>query len=160
MLLNYSGQARTAVPFPPPLNFFAFLAAGCLLEFIVPSRPGTWPWMSCITAGFILFILSAVLAASAFSALIKNKTTFNPSKPTTMIVREGTFRFSRNPMYLALLLLLGGTALILCSLWLFLSLLMLFFVLDVFVVRREEEYLTAKFGNEYLDYKAAVRRWL
>ena len=113
-----------------------------------------------MVAGVILVLISGLLAASAFAIMIKNKTSFNPAKPTTAIVREGSFRFSRNPLYLALLILLGGTAMLLCSLWLFLALLLLFYVFDIFVVRREEEYLIRKFGNEYLKYKSSVRRWL
>jgi protein-S-isoprenylcysteine O-methyltransferase Ste14 len=63
-------------------------------------------------------------------------------------------------LYLALLLLLSGIAILICSFWLFLSIPILFIILKYFAVRPEESYLLQKFGEEYLDYKASVRRWI
>jgi protein-S-isoprenylcysteine O-methyltransferase Ste14 len=97
---------------------------------------------------------------SAFRVLINNKTPFNPAKPTRRIVCEGPFRYSRNPLYLALLLLLGGIAALRCSLWLVCAMIILFVLLECFAIRPEEKYLADKFGDEYFEYKASVRRWL
>ena len=153
-------EDRAAVPIPPPLIFFALLAAGGSLEYFFPSKPVVCPVTVAMIAGAVLSIISGLLAVTSFAVLIRNKTTFNPAKPTTVIVRDGPFRLSRNPMYLALLLLLAGIAAYLCSLWLFLAVIALYVTLDLFVIRREEEYLTRKFGQDYLAYKSSVRRWL
>ncbi|HTG01401.1 MAG TPA: isoprenylcysteine carboxylmethyltransferase family protein [Nitrospirota bacterium] len=151
---------RADIPFPPPLIFFAVLALGSGLEYVFPTRPIHSPRAGCIITGLLLAVGAGILAAAAFAALLRNKTTFNPSKPTTTIVRSGPFRFSRNPLYLALVLLHAGIAAGCCSLWLFCSSLVLLLILDVVVVRREEDYLSRKFGETYLMYKATVRRWL
>ena len=151
---------RASIPMPPPLIFFACLGMGILLEYLFPFRfiSGAWPLR--IIIGCFLFLVSGFMAVSAFIALIKNKTPFNPAKPTEKIVSEGSFRFSRNPLYLALLLLAGVAAIVTGSVWLVLALLILFVSLERFAIRPEEKYLTDKFGKNYLNYKASVRRWL
>ena len=81
-------------------------------------------------------------------------------RPTTVIVRSGPYRFSRNPIYLAYSLFLLGIAIWMNSLWLLGTLGVAVALMNFFVIRREEEYLERRFGAEYLDYKASVRRWL
>lgn len=63
-------------------------------------------------------------------------------------------------MYLSLLILIAGIAVLNCSLWLYMAIPILFILLDVFAVRPEETYLSKKFGKYYSDYKAEVRRWI
>ena len=63
-------------------------------------------------------------------------------------------------MYLALLLLLAGVAIVNGSIWMSLAVVALLIVLDIFAVRPEEEYLELNFGSRYLAYKNKVRRWL
>ena len=151
---------RAIVKVPPPLIFFACLGAGVFLEYLFPFRVVGCAWTFRIVLGCFLIVVSGLIAISAFKALINNKTPFNPAKPTVRIVREGSFGFSRNPLYLALLLLLGGIAVLQCSIWLVFALIILFILLERFAVRPEEKYLADKFGDDYLDYKASVRRWI
>lgn len=158
--MEINSQDRAAVKIPPPLIFFACLGAGVFLEYLFPFRFASCAWKFRMVFGCFLIAISGLIAISAFKALINNKTPFNPAKPTVRIVREGAFRFSRNPLYLALLLLLSGIAVLLCSLWLLFALVILFILLEYFAVRPEEKYLAEKFGDDYLNYKASVRRWI
>ncbi len=151
---------RAAVKIPPPLIFFVCLGAGLFMEYLFPFQIVSCPWILRIILGCFLIAVSGIIALSAFKALIDHKTPFNPAKPTVRIVREGAFGFSRNPLYLALLLLLGGIATLRCSVWLVFAGIILFVFLDCFAVRPEEKYLADKFGDDYLDYKASVRRWI
>ena len=155
-----NSKDRAAVKIPPPLIFFGCLGAGVFLDYLFPFHVVGCAWTFRIVLGCCLIVISGLIAISAFKALIDNKTPFNPAKPTVRIVREGSFRFSRNPLYLALLLLLGGIAVLRCSIWLVFALITLFILLERFAVRPEEKYLTDKFGDDYLDYKASVRRWI
>jgi len=82
------------------------------------------------------------------------------SEPTTTIVDTGPYRFTRNPIYLAMLLGLIGLAIALNSLWLLLTLVPFVLVIRYGVVAREEAYLERKFGEDYRRYRARVRRWL
>jgi protein-S-isoprenylcysteine O-methyltransferase Ste14 len=81
-------------------------------------------------------------------------------KPTTVIVTSGPYRFSRNPIYLAFTLFQFGLALWVGSWWLIITLVGAGAIMHVIVIPREERYLAARFGREYLEYQASVRRWL
>ncbi len=81
-------------------------------------------------------------------------------QPTTSIIRTGPYRFSRNPMYLGAMLVHLGVGLATGSVWVLLTLAPAFVAAHVLAVIPEETYLAKKFGDEYLAYKAAVRRWL
>jgi protein-S-isoprenylcysteine O-methyltransferase Ste14 len=158
--MGMNSKDRAAVKVPPPLIFFACLGAGVFLDYLFPLPVVRCAWTFRIVLGCFLIVASCLIAISAFRALINNKTPFDPAKSTVKLVREGSFRLSRNPLYLALLLLLGGIAVLRCSLWLVFTLIILFILLERFAVRPEEKYLTEKFGDDYLDYKASVRRWI
>jgi len=81
-------------------------------------------------------------------------------KPTTVIVRTGPYRFSRNPIYLAFSVFQLGIAIWVNSVWLLATLVGAVALIHCLVIPREEQYLERKFGAQYLDYKASVRRWL
>jgi protein-S-isoprenylcysteine O-methyltransferase Ste14 len=149
-----------SISIPPPLMFFAFLAIGFLLDFLFPVKIFQLSRVSRFVCGGILVTFSGYLALGSIIVLMRNKTPFDPSKPTVKIVRQGPFRFSRNPMYLALLLLIAAAAVFSGSLWLCLSVPALLIALDLTAVRPEEIYLERNFGARYLEYKARVRRWL
>lgn len=158
--MKNNSKDRAAVNIPPPLIFFACLGVGVFLEYLFPFRLISGAWTIRMTIGCILIFASGLISLSAFKALTDNKTPFDPTKSTVKIVREGSFRFSRNPLYLALLLLLSGIAVLICSVWLVLAIPILFILFEYLAVRPEEKYLEDKFGKEYLDYKASVRRWI
>jgi protein-S-isoprenylcysteine O-methyltransferase Ste14 len=104
------------------------------------------------------------MAAALFSYSIKQfrmaGTPVPGNQPTTAIVRAGPYRFSRNPIYLAFFALHLSMAIWANSLWLMATLSATVAIIAVVVVPREERYLTGRFGAEYLEYKASVRRWL
>ena len=79
---------------------------------------------------------------------------------TTALAVGGPYRFTRNPMYLGLVFITAGLALLANALWPLILLPVVIVILRRAVIDREERYLTAKFGEEYLQYKARVRRWL
>ena len=108
----------------------------------------------------LLFVLAGVIMVSTTRLMLRKKTDPRPDRPTTTIVTEGFFRYSRNPLYLSLMLIYSGIAIYANSLWLIFLLPLLFVGLERGVVLREERYLERKFGDEYLQYKKKVRRWI
>ena len=109
----------------------------------------------------VVFVLASIpIAITAFRAMSRAQTSFDPRKPTTAIVTAGPFRYSRNPMYISLTLLYLGMALLINVLWILLLVVPLLVVMQRGVIAREEAYLERKFGEEYLSYKAQVRRWI
>ena len=149
-----------AIRIPPPVFFFVCLGCGLLMEYLLPIHLINLSPILRVIAGGILMLASGYLAVSAFFVLIKNKTTFNTAKSTIKIVTDGAYRFSRNPLYLSLLLLLFGIAVLTFSLWLFFTVPILYILFLFKAVKPEERYLSQKFGKEYLEYLAKVRRWI
>ena len=84
----------------------------------------------------------------------------NPAKPALLIVRGGPYRFTRNPMYLALCLVQAGIGFLLNDWITLLFVVPLALVLHFGVILPEERYLEAKFGEQYLALKREVRRWI
>jgi protein-S-isoprenylcysteine O-methyltransferase Ste14 len=82
------------------------------------------------------------------------------NRPTTAVVRDGPYRFSRNPIYLAFSLLQMGIALWVSSLWVVATLIGAVALMSLVVIPREERYLEARFPSEYLPYRSSVRRWV
>jgi protein-S-isoprenylcysteine O-methyltransferase Ste14 len=122
----------------------------------MPLLPATLsPWL-----GAILIVGGIAIVVSAIRAFRQARTPVDVRKPTTAIVTHGVFQWSRNPMYLSLTLLYLGLALLLNSLWIVLMAVPVLGVVRWGVIAREELYLERKFGEEYLRYKAKVRRWL
>ena len=109
-----------------------------------------------LLASGLLFILSAVFQ------FIKRKTTVNPTKPykTTSLVISGTFKITRNPMYLGMLLIIMSYAFYKLSIIsLFLIPLFIFYI-NKFQIEPEEHEMRKKFGKEYEEYCKKVDRWI
>jgi protein-S-isoprenylcysteine O-methyltransferase Ste14 len=110
--------------------------------------------------GVALVVVSLLLFAYSVQRFRAAGTLVPARKPTTAIVRTGPYRFSRNPIYLAFSLLQLGIAVWVSSWWLVATLAAAIAIIHYVVVPREEQYLEARFGAAYRDYKASVRRWL
>jgi protein-S-isoprenylcysteine O-methyltransferase Ste14 len=153
--------AASGVRVYPPVLFVAGIAAGYLLEWLRPLplggealRPGLR------AAGFGALALWLAFDGWALALLLRAGTSPNPMRATTALVTEGPYRISRNPIYVGYVLLQIGIAFLKGSSWLLATLVPVVVLLDRFVVRREERYLEATFGDAYREYRARVRRWL
>ncbi len=106
--------------------------------------------------------LSAVVALAAFAGFWKARTSINPLKPdrASVLVTHGIYRFTRNPMYLSLLLLLVAYA---CHLGTWAALggpVAYVAYITRFQIVPEERILASKFGDEFVEYRRRVRRWI
>ena len=106
-----------------------------------------------MVAGFVIAILGAL-------EMFRGRTTIHPGGPASALVTSGIYRHTRNPMYLSFLFFMAGLGLTFSNPWLFLLAPLLFFYVQERVIKREEGYLTARFGPEYIAYRNKVRRWL
>jgi len=113
-----------------------------------------------LVCGIALIILAPTLALSALITMKRAGTNVDPAKPALTIVRGGPFRFTRNPMYLALCLVQAGIGFLLNDWITLLFVVPLALVLHFGVILPEERYLEAKFGEQYLALKRKVRRWI
>jgi protein-S-isoprenylcysteine O-methyltransferase Ste14 len=83
-----------------------------------------------------------------------------PHKPSSSLVIVGPYRVTRNPMYVSLALLYVSFGFLLSIVWAFVVLPAVIFIVNIYVIRREESYLESKFGEQYRAYKKQVHRWL
>jgi protein-S-isoprenylcysteine O-methyltransferase Ste14 len=143
---------------PPPLIYLALLVLGLLLNRRFPvsflprrmARILGWPLLG-----------GGVLLIGWFEWAMRHAgTPTNPYKPVTRVVTEGPFRYTRNPGYLAMAMIYTGIAGLANALWAILLMPVAMFAIQRGVIEREERYLEGKFGEEYLRYKARVRRWV
>jgi protein-S-isoprenylcysteine O-methyltransferase Ste14 len=143
---------------PPPLIYLVPLVLGMLLD-----RRRHLPFLSRGPArapGWLLIGGGVVLNGWFLRTMRKADAPIRTDKPVPRLTTEGPFRYSRNPSYLALAMIYAGIAVLRNSLWAILLLPLMVSVIQREVIRREERYLERTFGEEYLDYKGSVRRWV
>ena len=156
--MNESNNDHPGVIALPPLIYLAFLLTGLALDYLWPVA--VLPDRVQYTAGFAIMALGGVIVAFTLPQYRKARTNFSPFKPTTAVIVGGPHQFSRNPAYLSLSLLYTGIGIAGDNLWMLGLLVPTLVVMHYGVISREEQYLESKFGEEYLRYKASVRRWL
>ncbi|HET7365359.1 MAG TPA: isoprenylcysteine carboxylmethyltransferase family protein [Burkholderiales bacterium] len=142
----------------PPLVYLGAIALGVLLHVVWPVA--FIPYAVSTPLGVAIVLIAVALFVFAVRTLRAAGTPVPGDRPTTVIVRTGPFRYSRNPIYLAFTLLQLGLACWVDSLWLLLTLVPAVALISFVVIPREERYLQTRFPTEYLPYKVAVRRWL
>lgn len=142
---------------PVPWVFVLAYLAGVGLERAVPTPAGP-EWVR--FAGAVLFAAGGGLAAWCLVLFRAARTTTIPGEASNLLVTRGPYRFSRNPMYVALSLAYLGEAGILLQAWPLLLLPLTLVYLDRIVIPVEEARLAEVFGEAYAVYRARVRRWL
>jgi len=141
----------------PPLIYLSAMVAGLVLQRLWPVAVVPEAWEAPLGAPLILAaVLVFLLSVAAFR---RAGTPIQSVRPTTRLVQTGPYRFSRNPIYLAFTSLHLGVGFWVNSAWLFGTLLLTLLLMSYGVIAREERYLERNFGDEYVRYKAAVRRW-
>ena len=111
-------------------------------------------------AGSLFLATGLLIVASSYWEFGKARTTLRPDRGATALLLSGPFAYSRNPLYVAVMLLITGVGILVDSLWILGMLFPLFFLMSQTVISPEEKYLELRFGQQYLDYKKMVRRWL
>jgi protein-S-isoprenylcysteine O-methyltransferase Ste14 len=146
------------VRIPPPLIYVAGVALGFLLEKEVPVL--LLPQTASRVAALLCVAVSAILTAWSIGLFRGARTSMVPIRPTTALVVSGPYNFTRNPMYFGLVFLYLAFALWFRIFWALILLPAVIAAVQYYVISREERYLERKFGEEYLRYKARVRRWI
>ena len=146
------------VRIPPPLIYLVGFVLGLLLERAFPVL--VLPKTLSRVAAVLCIALSAILTVWSIGLFRWARTSFIPIKPATALVISGPYKFTRNPMYFGLVCLYLGLALWFGVFWAVILLPAVIVLVQHYVIAREEQYLERKFGQEYLRYKAGVRRWI
>jgi protein-S-isoprenylcysteine O-methyltransferase Ste14 len=158
--MSESGTPAWYERVPPPAWFLGCFGAGWGLDRVVPF-PIRFPsigWQ--VGPALLLFAMAAGVGVWAFRLFRFHGTTFHPFGVATVLLTAGPYRFSRNPLYVALVTTLAAFGLLLGTVWLLASAAALVLALDRLVIPGEETVLTGLFGATYSDYARRVRRWL
>ncbi len=142
----------------PPVYFLAALLMMAGLHRVLPGahwleRPWRYLGLVPIAAGFVVVLYAAGLFR-------KHRTAIKPFKESSALVTTGPYRFTRNPMYLSMVLILLGVAGLLGTATCLLVPPIFAWLITVLFIRKEEAMLTERFGETYLAYQKRVRRWV
>lgn len=145
---------------PPVLVVFILAVTMGLVTWLLPilefSLPGKW-WFAvgfCLLGGWIILL--------AAQRIIKARTTLDPRRPekSRRLVIQGPYRYSRNPIYVGLLFILLGLAVLLANVGAFIILPVYTIYMSRYQIQPEERFMRQKFGKDYKIYVTRVRRWL
>lgn len=149
------------VRFPPPFLPLLTVLVGVALNFLVPFNVGaSFPLWTRIVAGTALIAAGFALGMGAMKRFEATGQRPEPWEPTPEIVDGGPYRFTRNPMYLGMVLFCLSIGVLLTNGWILLLSPLCAVGIYYVAIRHEEAYLEEKFGEQYLAYKHRVRRWL
>ncbi len=146
---------------PPPLVALGAVILGVLLDWLMPAyvlsavltRNGR------IIIGLLLIVAGIAIGVAGRGIFVRFGTNVNPYRPSSVLVTTGIFGYVRNPMYVGLALMVAGIGIALASDWTLVMLVIAALLVHFGVVKREERYLDAKFGDAYRRYMDAVPRY-
>ena len=148
------------VRFPPPFVFMLSLLAGVAMHYVVRATHIPIARTASLVAGLVIIALGVGLIAAARGWFVRTGQHPAPWKPSPSLIAEGPYRFTRNPMYVSMTTIQIGLGLALDIAWIALFAPLSLLAVHWIAVVREEEYLAAKFGAAYDEYRARVRRYL
>ena len=142
-----------------PLKIFVYLLVISYVvgEFIIPKYPIIYLFNM---IGLIGLIVSLIFFYSGFNLFKSYKEDPKPSSDTNLLIKTGIFAYTRNPIYLAFVLFDFSMFLVFENVMYLLSSLGLFIWINNYIIKVEEDYLKNKFGDEFVRYCGAVKRWL
>jgi len=151
-------QTPPSPRFYPPVLLLMAVVLMVVLHYVLPvARWLAWPWRALGALPIAMALLVGFWGAIQFR---RHDTTIIPFEQSTALIAKGPYRYSRNPLYISMTLILVG-------LWILLGSLSPVVVVPLFVwwissrfIANEERHLEAQFGRTYLEYKTKVRRWL
>lgn len=144
----------------PPLIPLTFIVLAWLVNRYLYALPIPLVDNIQLIIAYVMMAFASVLFAFSLYFFFKTRQNPEPHTPTNALYTGGIFRITRNPIYLGFLVAQVVVAIKLNNLYVILSLPFVFWLLNKWVIEPEEIYLEQLFGQEYLDYKQKVRRWL
>ena len=153
-----ASKGARVFPIPPPAYYGAAFASGMFLQGVapldLPGRPAT------SILGAAVLVAGLALDVAGVATVISNRTTLVPHRPVRKLLTGGIYRFSRNPMYTGLAIVVAGGALLAGTGWPLLTLLPALVAVRQLVIKPEETYLAERYGPVYAEYRLTTRRWL
>ena len=146
------------IRFRPPRIALTCLAAAAGLHVLSPE--GTVLFLPYHLLGMLMLVCGFTVMIWAWTLFKKKETALCLPKDAALLIQEGPYRFTRNPMYLGMALMLCGAAFLFGSVIAFSAPGAFLITINEVFIPFEERNLERLFGDSYLEYKESVRRWL
>jgi len=150
---------KPAVRLHPPTVLFFALVAGYAIRLFAGGRLPV-PRAFAEGLGGLLIIIALGLVLSAVQIFAEQGQGLRPATPASALFQNGPYKFTRNPIYLAMVIFGTGFGVATSNVWIILTTVLAGLIFHFMVIMPEEEYLARKFGDDYSAYKARVRRWI
>ena len=142
----------------PPTYLLLSIATMVLLHFLLPvSKITPYPWN---LLGVLLLIIGGSLNLIADAAFKREQTTVKPFEKSTALVVSGVFTISRHPMYLGMVIILLGIAILMGTLTPLIVVIIYGILMEFIFIKTEERMLEEQFGETWVAYKKKVRKWV
>ena len=145
---------------PPPLIYAAIFFLSILMQKIIPIDNSFFESQNATIAGIVLIAIALLFILPALIKFAQSKNTLVTIKSATSLQTKGIYSLTRNPMYMGLLILYSGIAMLEGNWWTFIFIPLIIIIVQFYVIRGEENYLQRAFGEEYNAYRKKVRRWI
>jgi protein-S-isoprenylcysteine O-methyltransferase Ste14 len=152
-------QPESGIRIIPPFVFLAAYLIAWFDHWLLPIGFGLSLWLRLIL-GVVLIAAPLAIVPSLFAAFRRADSEYDVRKIPKGLVTEGLFRYSRNPGYVAMIMLSFGVAVIFDNVWVLVLLVPAIVIIRQEVILKEEAILEREFGGEYLAYRRRVRRWI
>jgi protein-S-isoprenylcysteine O-methyltransferase Ste14 len=151
---------HAGVYIPPPLIYAAIFVGAVFLQKNIAIDDSFFKKQLTQFMGILFFVPALYFMIRSLNQFIRTKNTVVTIKAAESLQITGIYKTTRNPMYVSLVLVYLGLTCLMGNWWNIILLPLLLLVVQEYVIKREEKYLARKFGNEYMDYRQHVRRWL
>jgi protein-S-isoprenylcysteine O-methyltransferase Ste14 len=155
-----SKKDHPGIYIPPPLLYVVTFLVAVLVQKFVPLNKDFFNTTTSKIIGLLIILTGLFFSFTAIRQFFKTKNTLVTIKPANSLQTTGIYSVTRNPMYVSLLLFYTGLSFIIGNWWNLIVLPVLFLIVQEYVIKGEEKYLDRRFGQQYLDYKLKVSRWL
>jgi protein-S-isoprenylcysteine O-methyltransferase Ste14 len=145
---------------PPPLIYVIVFIAAVNIQKMLQIDDSFFHTSISKGIGILLLVAALYFLASSLTKFFKTKNTVVLIKPASSLQTTGVYAISRNPMYIGLLFLYLAITFFIGNWWNLILLPLLIFIVQAYVIRKEEQYLDRAFGHDFREYKKRVRRWI
>ena len=165
--INEKVKDAASVKGPPPVYYLGAIGLAELIHRFVYALGFELTSIGPLSGLAVRIVIGAVLLLSGVLVLflsnkefVRTKQDPEPWTPTTSIISSGIYSRTRNPIYIAAAIIMIGIGIMLGNYWVIAFLIPVLIAIHYMAILPEEKYLEEKFGNDYLTYKSAVRRWI
>ncbi len=145
---------------PPPLFYVLIFLASLFIQRKLPISELLFRQTIIKIVGVLILIVALFFLVRSLRQFFLTKNTLILIKPASSLQKTGIYGITRNPMYVGLTFVYIGVACLVGNWWTFILLPFLIFIIQEYIIKREEKYLELEFGQAFCDYKNAVKRWL